>query len=140
MTPDGAALAAIVILLFPMGFFLMSSPAFLLVKLDIPEVTQLLRGVFNAYFLMVEIAAVIGIAILAVVGQPALTVAAAAIAASTFWARRWFLARWDAQLRARDAGDATAVRRLRHLHWGGMISNLIQLIVVVSSIPFIATR
>ena len=40
----------------------------------------------------------------------------------------------------RHTGDATAVRRLRHLHWGGMISNLIQLIVVVSSIPFIATR
>ena len=33
----------------------------------------------------------------------------------------------DAQLSARDAGDADAVRRLRRLHWGGMLCNAIQL-------------
>ena len=56
MTPDGVALAAIVILLFPMGYFFLAAPAFLLVKLDIPHVTQLLRGMFNAHFLMMSIA------------------------------------------------------------------------------------
>ena len=57
---DGVALAAIVILLFPMGYFFLASPAFLLVKLDIPEVARLLRGMFNAHFLMLSIAGVIG--------------------------------------------------------------------------------
>jgi hypothetical protein len=33
MTSDGMALAAIVILLFPIGYFFLASPAFLLVKL-----------------------------------------------------------------------------------------------------------
>ena len=60
MTSDGMALAAIVILIFPMGYFFLASPAFLLVKLDIPPVTQLLRGMFNAHFLMMRIAAIIG--------------------------------------------------------------------------------
>ena len=40
---DGVALAAIVILLFPMGYFFLASPAFLLVKIDITEVARLLR-------------------------------------------------------------------------------------------------
>ena len=50
MSPDAVALAAIVILIFPMGYFFLAAPAFLLVKLDIPQVTQLLRGMFSAIF------------------------------------------------------------------------------------------
>ena len=50
MTPDGVAVAVMIILLFPMGYFMLASPAFLLVKLDIQPVTQLLRGMFNAHF------------------------------------------------------------------------------------------
>ena len=69
MTPDGVALAAIVILLFPMGYFFLASPAFLLVKLDIPPVTQLLRGMFNAHFLMTSVAGVIGTVVFAVTGR-----------------------------------------------------------------------
>jgi hypothetical protein len=43
----------------------------------------------------------------------------------------------DARLRDKDAGDADAVRRLRRLHWGGMLSNAIQLAAIVASIPYI---
>jgi hypothetical protein len=53
-------LAGTVILLFTMGYFFLASPAFLLVKLDIPQVTQLLRGMFNVQFVMMSIAGVIG--------------------------------------------------------------------------------
>jgi hypothetical protein len=61
------------------------------------------------------------------------------IAAFSVWARRWFLERWDAQLRARDAGDADAVRRLRRLHWEGMLCNAVELAVIVGSIPYVVT-
>ena len=44
----------------------------------------------------------------------------------------------DAQLSARDAGDADAVRRLRRLHWGGMLCNAIQLVAIVASIPYVS--
>lgn len=135
MTSNGLALAATVILLFPMGYFLLASPAFLLVKLDIPPVTVLLRGMFNAHFVMVTVAGVIGTIAFAVAGRPTFAVCVGLIAAFAVWARRWFLAHMDTELRARDAGDANAVRRLRKLHWVGMLCNAIQLAAVVGSIP-----
>src|SRR5205823_2211281 len=138
MTPDGVALAAIVILLFPMGYFFLASPAFLLVKLDIPQVTQLLRAMFNAHFMILSIAGVIGMVAFAVAGRLVFVVGIGLIAAFAFWGRRWFLQQWDAQLSARDAGDADAVRRLRQLHWGGMLTNAIQLFAIVGSIPYVA--
>lgn len=138
MMPDAVALATIVILLFPLGYFFLASPAFLLVKLDIPEVTRLLRGMFNAHFLMSGIAGAIGTLAFVVTGHPAFAVVTGLIAAFAVWARRWFLQAWDAQLNARDAGDAGAVRRLRRLHWGGMLCNAIQLAIIVGSIPYVA--
>jgi hypothetical protein len=140
MTADGAALAAIVILLFPMGFFLMSSPAFLLVRLDIVEVTQLLRGVIWAYLVMVGIAGIIAALIFAATGRPVFVVGMGAISAFAILVRPRLLERWDALLRARDAGETCAVQRLRQLHWGTMAMNIIQLGAVVSSIPFLAGR
>ena len=138
MTPDGVALAAIVILLFPMGYFFLASPAFLLVKLDIPPVTQLLRGMFNAHFLMTSIAGVIGTLVFAATGRVGFAIGIGLITAFAVWSRRWFLRQWDVQLNARDAGDADAVGRLRRLHWGGMLSNAVQLVAVVGSIPYVA--
>jgi hypothetical protein len=139
MTRDGIALAAIVILLFPMGYFLLASPAFLLVKLDIPPVAQLLRGMFNAHFLMVSIAGAIGTIAFVAAGRPAFALGVAVIAAFAFWARPWFLRRWDVHIGARDAGDTDAVRRLRRMHWGGMLTNAVQVAAVVASIPYVAT-
>ena len=140
MTQDGIAFAAVVILLFSMGYFLLASPAFLFVKLDIPQVAQLLRGLFKAYFLMVSIAGAIGIVVFALTGRPAfIIIGAGLVTAFALWASRWFLSQWDAQIGARDAGDAQAVRRLRQLHLGGMLGNAVQLVAVVASIPYVAS-
>jgi hypothetical protein len=137
MTPDVLTLSAMIILVFPMLYFLMASPAFLLVKLDIPAVTQLLRGLFNAHFLTMSIVGVIGTVAFAVAGRLVFAIGIGLMAAFAVWARRWFLRQMDAQLSARDAGDADAVRRLRRLHWGGMLSNAIQLVAIVGSIPYV---
>ena len=137
MTSDGIALAAIVILLFPMGYFFLAAPACLLVKLDIAEVTQLLRGMFSIHFLMMSVAGVIGTVVFAVTGRPVFAIGIGLLAAFAVWGRGWFLRQWDAQLSARDAGDADAVRRLRRLHWGGMLWNAIQLVAVLGSIPYV---
>jgi hypothetical protein len=138
MTPDGVALAAIVILLFPIGYFFLASPAFLFVKLDIPPVTQLLGGMFSVHFLMLRVTAVIGTIVFALTGRPVFALGVGAIAAFAFWGRGWFMQHWNAQLSARDAGDADAVHRLRRLHWGGMLSNAVVLIAVVASIPYVS--
>ena len=44
----------------------------------------------------------------------------------------------DAELSARDAGDTDAVRKLRRLHWGGMLCNAVQLVAIVTAIPYIS--
>jgi hypothetical protein len=135
MIPDNVALFATIILLLPMIYFLLAAPAFLLVRLDIPPVALLLRAMFNGYFLTLAFAGVIGTMAVAVAGRLVLTIGIGLIAAFAASSRRWFLRQMDARLSDRDAGDADAVRRL---HWGGMLSNAVQLAAVVASIPYIA--
>jgi hypothetical protein len=137
MPPDAVALYAAVILLLPMVGFFLSSPTFLLVGLEIPEVTQLLRGLFNGYFLVMGLAGVVSAVGFVVAGRPAFVVGAIVVAIFATMARRWFLQRIDAELQARAVGIATAVPRLRALHWKGMLANAIQLVVVVGSVPLI---
>ena len=135
--PDNVVLFATIILLLPMIYFLLAAPAFLLVKLDIPAVAQLLRAMFSGYFLTVSIAGAIGALAVGVTGRLFVAIGICLIAAFAVSARRWFLRRMDAELSARDGGDANAVRKLRRLHWGGMLCNAIQLVAVVASIPYI---
>lgn len=138
MTSDGIALAAIVILLFPMGYFLLASPAFLLVKLDIPEVARLLRGMFSIHFIMVTGAGILGTLVFALTGKPLFAIGVSLITTFAIWQRPWFLQHWDAQIDARERGDVEAVRRLRRLHWGGMLTNAVQTIAIVGCIPYAA--
>jgi hypothetical protein len=138
MMPDNVALFATVILLLPMGYFLLAAPAFLLVRLDIPAVAMLLRIMFNGYFLTLVVTGAIGTLAVATEGRLFLAIGIGLVAAFAASSRRWFLRQMDARLSDRDAGDADAVRRLRRLHWGGMLSNAVQLAVIVACIPYIA--
>jgi hypothetical protein len=138
MKPDNVALFAAIILLLPMIYFLLAAPAFLLVRLDIPPVALLLRAMFNGYFLTLTSAGVIGMIAVAVAGRLVLAIGIGLIAAFAASLRRWFLQQMDARLSERDEGNADAVRRLRRLHWGGMLSNAVQLAAVVASINYVA--
>ncbi|OKO85423.1 hypothetical protein AC629_19205 [Bradyrhizobium sp. NAS80.1] len=139
MTPDAIAIAVMIILLFPMGYFTLASPAFLLVKLDIQPVAQLLRGMFNIHFLVMSVAGVAGTLALIVAGRFVSAAGVGLIAAFAICGRRWFMPRIDQQLSARDAGDTEAPRRLRRLHWSGMLCNAVLLVALVAGIPYIAT-
>jgi hypothetical protein len=136
--PDNVALFATVIVLLPMFYLLLAAPAFLLVRLDIPPVAQLLRTMFSGYFLTLVIAGIIGTLAVAAEGRLVLAIGIGLITAFAVSSRRWFLQQMDARLSDRDAGDADAVRQLRRLHWGGMLSNAVQLAVLVACIPYIA--
>jgi hypothetical protein len=135
MPPDALALYAAVILLLPMACFFLSTPTFLLVPLDVPEVTQLLRGLFNGYFLVIGVAGIVTMVLFAVSGRLAFAFGAVAITVFAIAVRRWLLRRTDAELQARDAGDATAVRQLRVLHVKSMLINAVLLAAVVASVP-----
>ncbi|MBR0994980.1 hypothetical protein JQ580_30155 [Bradyrhizobium japonicum] len=138
MTPDAVAVAVMIILLFPMGYFTLASPAFLLVRLDIQPVAQLLRGMFNAHFLVMRVAALIGAVALLIDGRLLAALGVGLLAVLAIWGRRWFMRRVDDQLSARDAGDADAPRRLRRLHWSGMLANAVLLVALLAGIPYIA--
>ena len=135
MTPDAVAALATVILLFPMGYFLLASPAFLFVRLDIEPVALLLRGLFKAHFIMMGIVGVVGMIAFVVAGRPGFAVGIGLIVAFAVWAGPWFLRQMDAQINAGDAGSA---RWLRRLHWGGMLCNAVQVFALVASIPYMA--
>ena len=137
MPTDAFALYAAVILLLPMVGLLLGSAAFLLVGLDVPEVTQLLRGIFKGYFLAIGIAGGIAMVLFAAGGRPAFSAGAIAITAFALMVRRWLVQRMDAELQARDAGAATAVRQLRLLHVKGILIAAAQLATVVASVPLI---
>src|SRR6187551_1252374 len=122
MEPDAVLLFATVVMLLPMGYFLLAAPAFLLVRLDIAPVAQLLRAMFNGYFLTMITATAIGTLAFVVEGRLFVAIVVGLTAAFAFSARRWFLKQMDAQLRA---GDADAARQLRRLHWAGMLCNAI---------------
>jgi hypothetical protein len=137
MSPDAVAVAALVILLFPMGYFLLASPAFLLVKLDIQPVTQLLRGMFNIQFRMTSVTGVFATVALLVAGRPLFALGIGLIAILALWGRGRFMRRMDNEISARDAGDADAVRRLRRLHWSGMLCNATLVAALLTSIPYV---
>ncbi len=93
--PDMIAFAAVIVLL-PMGYFLLASPAFLLVGLDIPPVTQLLRGMFNVHVMAMIVAGVIATLSFVVAGRPGFTVGIGLIAAFAYRSFRWFVQKMDA--------------------------------------------
>ena len=121
-----------------MIYFLLAAPAFLLVRLDIKPVAQLLRAMFSGYFLTLSIAGAVGAMAVAAEGRLVLAIGIGLVTAVAASSRRWFLRQMDAGISERTAGDADAARRLRRLHWGGMLSNAIQLAVIVPCIPYIA--
>jgi hypothetical protein len=135
MNANGFALAATVILLLPMVYFFFTSITFLLATLSDPVVTRLLRGLFNTYFSMVVGFCAVGSLAYLSSGRPGVATGLGLIAAVAFGARRWFLARLDAQIRARDEGDGSAVPRLRRLHLAGMLYNAVQCVLIIASIP-----
>lgn len=137
MSSDTAASFAMVFLMLPMLYFLLAAPSFLFVKLDIPPVARLFRGMFHGYFVALAIAGVIGTVGLAAAGRPAFVMGLAVVAFALL-ARRWFLRRIDGELASESQGASDVARRLRRLHVAGMLVNAIQFAAVAASIPFIA--
>lgn len=135
MNAQALSLAAIVILLFPMVYFLIASLAFFLRKLSDPVVTWMLRTLFGAYFAAVAACGALAVLAFLNAGKPGVAAILGLLAGLALGTRRWFLARLDAAIRGRDAGEAGALGGLRRLHLGAMAYNAAQVSLVVLSIP-----
>ena len=137
MVPDFVALYAVVIVLFSLIYFSFASIPFLFVAFDVPEVSRLFRGLFNSYFWIVGATALLATAVFAASGRMAFTAAMLLLAATAIAVRRHVLARIDMQQTAWQSGDTAAMRRMRLIHWGGMLANIVILAAVASSVRHI---
>jgi hypothetical protein len=137
MVPDFVALYAVVIVLFSLIYFSFASIPFLFVRLDVPEVSRLFRGLFNSYFWIVGVTGLVATAVFAASGRTAYTAEMLLLAATAIAVRPRVLQQIDAQQTAWQSGDAAAMRRMRLIHWGGMLANIIVLAGVASTVPHI---
>ena len=137
MVPNFVPLYGLVIVLFSLAYFFLASITFLFVRLEIPEVLWLFRGLFNAYFWMVGIAGLIATAALALSNHGALAAAMLLLATTAITAREWTIQRIDAQHSAFQSGDSGAIRRLRLIHWSVMLANVLIIAAVAESVPYI---
>src|SRR5438132_14156961 len=97
MAPDFVPLYAVVIVLFPLLYFSLASISFLFVRLDVPEVARLFRGLFDVYFWMVAVTGFVATAAFAASGRMALMAGMLLLAASAVTMRGWTIQRTDAQ-------------------------------------------
>ena len=74
---------------------------------------------------------------LAASGRMAFTAEMLLLAATAMTVRRGVLQRIDTQQSAWQSGDTAAMRRLRLIHWGGMLANVVVIATVASSVSFI---
>ena len=137
MVPNFVPFYAVVVVLFSLAYFSLASISFLLVRLDIPEVLRLFRGLFNVYFLMVGFTGLLATTVFALSGRMAFTAAMLLLAATAIAARGRVLRLIDTQQSAWQSGDTAAVRRLRLIHWGGMLTNIVILVTVARSASYI---
>jgi hypothetical protein len=137
MVPDFVPLYAVVTVLFSLIYFALSSLSFLLVQLDVPEVSRLFRGLFNVYFWMVGFTGLVATAVFAASGRMAFTAAMLLLAATAMAVRKRVLQLIDMQQTAWQSGDTAAMRRLRIIHCGAMLANIAVLATVASSVRFI---
>ena len=136
MLPDAVPLAAIVIILFLLAYFFMALVPFLFVRLDIPEVSRLFRGLFNYNLWAAGGVGLVTTAVFAASGRVLIAIAMLLVGAGAILLRQPVLQRIDAQQTAFQSGDAAAMKRLRVIHCGGMLANVVIIATVVSSIPF----
>ena len=137
MLPDFVPLYASVVVLFSRIYFSLASVSFLLVGLEIPELSRLFRGLFNVYFWMVGGTSLLATVVFAASGRMAFTAAMLLLASMVMAERSRVLQLIDAQQAAWQSGDSTAMRRLRLVHWGGMLTNIVILSTLASSARFI---
>ena len=137
MVPDFVPLYALVIVLLSMFYFCCASIPFLFVRLDVPEVSQLFRGLFNTYFWLVGGTASVATIAFAASGRLAFAAAMLLLAVASIAVRRIVVQRIDTQQTAWRSGDTTAMRRLRLIHWGGMLTNILVFATIASSVQFI---
>lgn len=137
--PLDLSVLATILLLVPVLYLLLASPAFLLVRLDIPQVAFIFRSVFFGYFLVLVAVGLIAATLFALDGRPIPALCIGLVTAFDVVWRRWMMRNVDARVAEVQAGRAGVGGRLRNLHWVGMVTNALQAAAIGAFIPALAT-
>jgi hypothetical protein len=124
-----------IIVLVPMFYLALASPAFLLVRLDIPEVARILRSMFVGYFVVLVAVGVIAATLNALEGRLFPAIVSGLLSAFVFGWRHWLMRQVNAVMAEILAGLDGAGARMRRLHWMGMGANALQTAAMVTLIP-----
>lgn len=137
MVPDFLLLYAIITVLFSLAYFFLASLPFLLVRLDIPDVSRLFRGLFNVYFWMVAATGLVATTVFVLGARLGIATELLVITLVAILMRKRVLQWIDGLQILGQSGDTLAMRRLRKLHWSVMTANLAVLGMVISSLNHI---
>lgn len=118
------ALAATVLMLFAMGFFLLGTlPLLVRLKYDVPTDAPFMRGLFNVYFIAVMATATLSAFFYALAGEPAFAAGMGCIAVFALILRVSMLKSMDRLRATTQPGDSAARRKFRRLHIAGLLAN-----------------
>ena len=138
MVPDVAPLVAVIAVLFSLAYFAMASFPFLLVRLDVPEVWRLFRGLFDTYFKVVSVVGAVAAVAFATDGHFGFSAAMLILGGVAVAARQRVLRRMDTLHTSHlSVGGTAAMRELRVIHGGTMLVNVAVLASVASCLPYI---
>lgn len=129
-----AALFFTVALLVTTAYFLMGGLPLLILKHDTPLDSRFVRGFFNVYFLA-AMATAAGTAVsYAFLGRPAFAAGALALGLAAAVLRKYILPALDRLRLQIAADDAQAVAQFQKFHGMLLLSNLLQLVLLVWSL------
>lgn len=137
MSLDFSVMATI-IMLVPLFYLLLASPAFLFVRLDIPQVAYIFRAVFFGYFLVLVSIGLVAAMLFALDGRPVAALCIGLLAAFDLTWRGWMMPRLTALLADVEAARAGVGHRLRRFHLGAMAMNAVQAATVLAFVPVLA--
>ena len=132
-------LLSIVVLLFPMGVFMLASPPLLILKHETPVDARFIRGMFNLCYIGVITLAGMGAVGCALLGRGTVALAMGGLIVFVLGSRWLMLSNMDKLRDAIARGEARAVPRFRRLHIAGMALNAVQLGTVAWGLTCLAT-
>jgi hypothetical protein len=126
---------ALILVLVPMFYLLLACPAFLFVRLEIPQVARLLRAMFHGYFLALIAVGALAAGLNVLESKLFSALVLASLTGFVALWRCWLMSRFDHQVAALPLEPVTAAKKLRHLHLLGMAANALQVAAVLALIP-----
>lgn len=134
------AIVFTVALLVTNTYFLLGSVPLLVLRHDTPMDSRFVRGFFHTYYRILVVTATMTALSYVFAGLPVMAAGAAAIAVLAVVLHRKVLSRMDSLRERMPAGGPETIAGFRRLHVVAILVNLLQLVLVVSSLVVVSLQ